>query len=165
MSEHRLKQKYTIGSKEKPTLEECINCEECEKHFHESIKKMGVFLTKDEINDLKLDCYIYACKKYNGKSNFMTFLFLVSAQHASKMVRKKLKQAENFSSFRADFKQKNISENMIELIHKTLPDDLHSLAIDKYVNYLSLENLSKRYGLSINQVNREISRIKKYFME
>ena len=165
MSEHRLKQRYTIGSKEKPTLEECLNCKECEKHFYESTKKTLIFLNKEEINDLKIDCYIYACNKYNGKSNFLTFLFLIARQHASKLVKKRVKEMENFNSFKKNFNEKTIDESMMELIQKTLPEELHSLAIDKYINYYSLEKISKIHNLSISEINKMINRIKKYFME
>lgn len=165
MSERTLKQRYTIGSKEKPTLEECLTCRECEKHFYESIKKIAVFLNKEEINDLKIDCYLYACNKYNGKSNFLTFLFLISRQHASRLIKGKKKQSENFNVFRESFKEKNIDYTVLDVIHKTLPIDLHSFAIDKYINLLPLENISKKYQISMLEVSKKIKKIKKYFME
>lgn len=165
MSEHRLKQKYIIGSKERPTLEECLSCKECEKHFYESIKKVSAFLTKEEINDLKLDSYIYASKKYNGKSNFLTFLFLVSRQHASKLMKKKCREKEKFEYFKNQFKQNNLQDDVSNLILKTLPEDLHDIAIDKYINFTSLNVLSKKHGISVKEINKILSRIKKYFVE
>lgn len=165
MLEHRLKQRYTIGSKEKPTLEECLNCEECNKHFHESIKKISRLLTVEEIKDLKLDSYIYACKKYNGRSNFLTFLYMVSSQHASRYIKKKLKNKDNFESFKSQLKEKEVNCSQIDIIKESLPKDLHNFAIDKYINMMSIEKISSKYKIPLSQVTKILDSIKKHFVE
>lgn len=165
MSEVRLKEKYAIGSNQKPTLEECISCPECEKHFHESIKKIAKYFTKEEIYDLKIDSYIYAIRKFNGKSNFLTFLYLVARQHAMKLYKKnhnnysrKIKSIESFKNLVS-------YEDKRSLISNNLPESLQNIAIDKFVNSMTLAGISQKYKLSMNETNKTIKKIKEFFVE
>lgn len=166
MSEVRLKEKYAIGSNQKPTLEECISCPECEKHFHESIKKIAKYLTKEEIYDLKIDSYIYAIRKFNGKSNFLTFLYLVSRQHAMKLYKKNHNNYLRKSTISIDSLKNFVSyEDKRSLISNNLPENLQNIAIDKFVNSMTLAGISEKYNLSMNETNKTIKKIKEFFVE
>lgn len=168
MSEVRLKKKYTIGTNQRPTIEECLSCPECEKHFHDSIKKISKYLTKEQVYDLKIDSYIYAINHYNGKSNFLTFLYMVSRQHGMKLVKKVVKEKDNFDAFkeRMEFlNNKKSNGSVYTVIENTLPESLREIAIDKYVNMMSVEKICNKYSMTTNEANKTIDRIKKCFME
>lgn len=158
MSESKLKNKYVIGSTEKPTLEECLNDQDCMSHIWRSCSSFRKMLNEDEVNDLSIDIINYAIDKYNGKSNFLTFIYLISRQKVQKYVTKRNKLKVHLTDkIETHKKMVTIPDSIID---EYVSDDLIDLARDKYVGRYTNTELMKKYNMSQFTLNKNIRKIK-----
>ena len=167
MSKERLKEKYAIGSKETPTLSECFESEECTRYFFDSIRTYVKMFDSTDIHDLKIDCYLHAIKNFDGRANFLSFLYFISHQKGMRLFQKKLRR-QAITQMKRISKSTHLTAGYMDecesILEEYLTEDLVPIAYDKYYRKMTNEELCMKYNMTTRQMADIIYSIKRRFM-